>query len=480
MLGLFGALDMGQRSMQTQSQGIEISGHNIANISNPAFSRQRLAIQSSVTLQTKIGSQGTGVDAVAIMQVRDALIDRQIQNELSISGYLESRQNALQRAQSDLGDEIDRLASGAEGTAAAQGSGSLHSIAEGITDLFNAFQSVATSPTSMSERQILTIKAQDLASRFNLVDNRLSQLITGLNDSVEEYLSNANTILKEIARLNYQIFNSEVVGSGIANDLRDQRQAKIEELSQLINITTAEQSNGMVDISVSGQLLVSGNQISSSLRTYLDSNGNKQVEAVDSSNGNATPLTLTGGKIFGVIDTRDNDIISLKNNLNTLAAEIISQVNQIHTTGYSLTGSTGELFFEGTDASSMQVNQKLVENPSLIQAAGTPDAPGDNSKALEIARLVSQPIASLNNQTFNQRYNQIAASLGQALYTTNNQYDDQQVVQSLLKKQRDSISGVSLDEEITNIMKYQRAFQASAKFINTLDEMLDTVMSLKR
>jgi flagellar hook-associated protein 1 FlgK len=86
----------------------------------------------------------------------------------------------------------------------------------------------------------------------------------------------------------------------------------------------------------------------------------------------------------------------------------------------------------------------------------------------------------LNNQTFNQRYNQIAASLGQALYTTNNQYDDQQVVQSLLKKQRDSISGVSLDEEITNIMKYQRAFQASAKFINTLDEMLDTVMSLKR
>ena len=469
-------MGLGQRSLQTQRAGVEVTGHNLANVNTPGYTRQRLLIVTSPTTPGPMGPQGTGADAMAIEQMGNVLVDRQIQTEESVSGYWEAQQSALQYAQADLGQAIDRQAADASGADAAQASGSQVGLAEGLADLFNGFQSLATNPTSLSERQVLTMKAQTLSTQFNQVDQRLDKLTGFLNDSVTTDVATANRLLGEVTTLNEQIYRSELGTSGVANDLRDTRQQKLEELAQVTNFQTVDQSNGMVDIVISGQTLVSGVQQTDSLETY-DAGGGQLLLRTQTG---GTALTLTGGSIQGTISARDGEVKTLKDDLNTLAAQLITTVNAIHSSGYSLTGSTKSNFFDGTNAADIQVNSALLNNPALIQASGTLGAVGDNSQALALAQLAEQPQAALHGQTFSQSYGQTVAAMGQSLSSVNNQLSDQQVVENLLKSQRDSFSGVSLDEEMTNLMKFQKAFQASARLINTIDEMLDTVLSLKR
>jgi len=157
---------------------------------------------------------------------------------------------------------------------------------------------------------------------------------------------------------------------------------------------------------------------------------------------------------------------------------LITEVNGVHNTGFSLNGSTGADFFTGTNASDIKVNDVLTGDPALVQASGVAGAVGDNQVALSLAQLADKSHAGLNNQTFSDNYGKTVAALGQSLASTNGQLSDQNIVQGLLQRQRDSISGVSLDEEMTNLMTFQKAYQASARLITTIDEMLQTVMNM--
>ncbi len=476
MLGLFGTLSMANRSLQTQRNGTEVAGHNLANVNTPGYSRQRVAIETSLTIPSEIGPQGTGADAVQIVQLRDSFIDRLIMNETSVRGSYESRQKALQLGQSALGQQIDRQATGAEGSAAASGIGGQHGIAEELSDLFNAFQSLSTDATSIPERQVLIIKAQNLVTQFNQVDLRLGNLRSSLNDSLTSDAEQANIALSDIASLNKQIIAAEIGTDAKANDLRDVRQKRIEDLSKLVKFDATATVNGGVDIAIDGVTLVSGPNVFDTLETYDAGGGQFLVRTLT---GGAT-LNLTGGAMHGTIEARDVDLAALKTSLDTLAGTLISEVNAVHAGGFGLGGTTGENFFTGTTASDIAVNSNLVGNPSMIQAGGVAGAVGDNTVAVQLAQLADKKHAGLTNQTFSESYGQNVASLGQALNSTNTQLTNQQIVESMLLRQRDSVSGVSLDEEMTDLIKFQRAFEASAKLIRTVDEMLETVLSLKR
>ena len=184
MLGLFGTLSMANRSLQTQRAGTEVAGHNLANVNTPGYSRQRVTIETALAIPSEFGPQGTGADAVGVVQLRDRLLDRQIVGETSVRGAYEAKQTALQFAQAALGQQIDRQASGAEGSAAANGVGGQHGIAEELSGMFQALQSLSTNSKSMAERQVLIIKAQNLTAQFNQVSSRLGSLRTALNDSL--------------------------------------------------------------------------------------------------------------------------------------------------------------------------------------------------------------------------------------------------------------------------------------------------------
>jgi flagellar hook-associated protein 1 len=476
MLGLFGTLNLAARSLQTQQQGIEVSGQNLANVNNPAYARQRLNISTSVTIGSSLGPQGTGAQAVAIQQMRDALLDIHITSEGSVRGFLEGSEAALNLAQSILGQEIDRAASGPEGTAASLGVGGQHGVADLLSNFFTALQNLSTNPTSLSDRQAVVAKAQDLASRLNQVDSRLGSLEQSLNANLTSDVQSANDLLASLARLNKEIISAEVSGKGAANDLRDMRQEKIEQLAKLVNIQTAAQPSGAVDISINGVAVVTGTEVTDTLQVFDAGGGQMLVRAQTS----GTPLTLTGGRMQGTISTRDGALTELRDQVNALAGQMIAEVNAIHRSGYSLTGSTGADLFQGTNASDIRVNGALADDPRLLQMSGEAGAVGNNQVGLALAQLGDQKLAGLGNLTLSDHFAQTVSNLGQSLANTTTQLADQNLVEKMLTRQREAVSGVSLDEEMTELMKFQKAFQASARLVTTLDEMLDTVVGMKR
>lgn len=471
MLGLFGTLSLANRSLQAHRQAAEVTGHNLANVNNPAYSRQRVVLQTAASVRDlELGNQGTGVDAVAIVQIRSTLLDRQIQSETSVRGSLEARKNALELAQAGVGQQINR------GATVDTASGEQRALADNLSEFFKGFQSLASSPGSTSERQVLIIKSQDLTTQFHEVAGRLSALNDSLNQELRSDVEKVNNYLDEIARLNAQISNTEFAGRSPANDLRDTRQQNIEELSKILRVDTSEQPDGTVTIAAGGVELVHGQNVSDTLELYNPGNGNPLLRT----HQGGTDITPTGGSIHGTLEVRDGELAAQRADLDLLASQLATQVNALHSAGYSLTGSTGANFFTGTTAATIEVNASLVANSSLIQTSSLPDAAGNNKVALGIAQLASKRLDGLGNQTVLERYNQSVSRLGQALSSTNDEIADQDVVDRMLTTQRESVSGVSIDEEMTDLIRFQKAFEASAKLLTTVDEMLDVVMSLKR
>ncbi|MDB6038049.1 MAG: Flagellar hook-associated protein FlgK [Verrucomicrobiales bacterium] len=471
MLGLFGALDLGARSLRTQQQGVEVAGHNLANVNNPAYARQRVSISTASSISSSIGPQGSGAEAVAIVRVRSSLLDQQIQTETSVNSALTARQSALEDAQSRLGERI-----GSQGNVTGIDSSAKNGIAQGLSSLFTGFQSLAASPTSDTQRVLVRDKAIDLANKFKSTDQQLADLGTSLNASVQSGVDQANGLLNDIASLNKQITTAEIGAPGAANDLRDLLQQKQEQLSQFVRFDSTEASNGAVNVTIGGVLMVSGNTRTDSLQTFDSGNGQLLVRTASA----PAQLALGAGSIAGAIEVRDTDVAGLRKDLNTLAAALITQVNAVHAQGFGSDGTTGNDFFTGTGSSDIGVNPAFKDKPSLIQASDNATAAGNNKIALALGALADAKQPTLGDQTFQQSYAQTVAELGQKLSSANNQLADQQAVQTMLSQQRDSISGVSVDEELTDLTKFQKAFQASARLISTVDDMLDTIISMKR
>lgn len=474
MLGIFGTLGLASRSLSAYQTGAEVTGHNLANVHNPAYARQRIELQTSTTVSSELGPQGTGVEVVVIRQLRDALLDRQIQSETSVRGWLEAQQQTLQYAQAGLGQSIDRQATGIDGTAASGAMGGQTGLAEGLSGLFNAWQSLSANPASSTERQLLVNQAQNLATQFNQTSGRLSQLNTASNDRLVQDTGSLNRLIADIAQLNGRIVTAEVGGNGVANDLRDLRLQRMEDLARLVQFTAVPLDSGAVDLVIDGQSMTSSALVIDTLETYDPGNGQLLLRTRTA----GTPVQLTGGAIQGTIDVRDGALASLRGDLDLLAATLIAEVNARHTPAFDLQGNSGQPFFDGTDASSFRVHDGVAADPSRVQAAAAPGAPGDNRAALSLAQLRGTPLAALGNQTFQGHFGQTVARLGQSLASTNLQLDNQAVVEGMLQRQRESVSGVSLDEEMASLILFQRAFQASARLISTLDEMLVTVVTL--
>lgn len=465
---------MAERSMQAEMTGVNVAGQNLANVSTTGYTRQTVDIETSPSISTEFGSQGTGADVVAIQQAVNTLLNGQIQTQQSASGYWTAQQSALQSAETSL----DEFLNGTAATSTTSGNSTTDTGLSGqLTGLFNAFQAVATSPTSIPARQALVSQAQTLATTFNQIDSQLDATKTSLNTSLTDGVSSANTLISGIAQLNGQIASAES-GGGTPNDLLDEREQDLENLSNLTNIQTSTGTNGAVDVSIGGQSLVSGNKVLDTLQTYdASSDGSGQLLIQTATGG--VNLTLTGGSMQGTIDARDGELATMQNSINTLASTLINQVNTISSAGYSLTGSTGANFFNGTDASNITVNSALVNNPSLIQASGSATASGDNSIALQLADLATATQAGLNNETFGDSYDVTVAGLGDALQTANNQVSNQSAVTNMLATQRSSTSGVNIDEEMTNLMSFQRAYEASAELVTTVNQMMQTVNNMK-
>lgn len=465
MAGLFDTINLGANSLATYRKAIDVTGHNLANVNTPGYTRQRLIIDATTVDGGASGPIGTGSEAVKIVQLQHETAGRQLQTEASIEGSLSVKQDALQQALVFLQESIDR--NGANGT-------NTKGISQGLADFFAAAQSVATNPGSMTEREVMLQKAQELATKFNNADSRLASLQQGLSDRVTSDVGQVNGLLQEIAKLNESIVAEEALTPGYANDLRDTRQLKLEALSKLVKIDASEQENGAVNVSIAGNLMVDGREVAGSLETFTAGDGSLQVQA----SGQSTPLALTGGSIHGALSVRDTELANLRSDINLLASTLISEVNAAHSAGFGLNGTTGANFFTGANASDIAVNTDLLRDPALLQASGVSGEAGNNQVALAIHGINQRTHAALGNLTFSGKQAQTVAAFGQEVATAKSDLADQKTISQFVRNQRDSISGVSIDEEMTNLIMFQKAFQASAKIISTADEMLATILEM--
>jgi flagellar hook-associated protein 1 FlgK len=477
MLGLLGTLDLAAQSLQTQTTAIAVTGQNLSNVNTKGYTRQTVNIQTTPDIQTTSGPEGTGAKVASIQQAVDTLLNNQIQGQQSVSGYWNGQQSALQTVQDDLNEFLSSTGGTSSSTSANSSSGTTSSsgLSTLLNNVLNDFKAVSTSPTSISARQQLISDAQSLASAFNQINTQLNQEDTSLNTSLSDNVSSANQLLSGIASLNQQIVAAQF-GGGNANDLMDEREQDLQNLAQLTNITTSTETNGTVDVSINGQALVSGDKVTDTLQTYDPGNGNLLVETATG----GVPLTLTGGSMQGTIDARDNTLATLQGSVNTLASSLVTQVNSIYTPGYSLTGASGGKFFDGSDASNISVDSTLIDDPSAFQASGSATASGDNSVALQLAELADAQQSNLQDQTFSNSFNQTVGSFGDAVQTANNQVNDQTAVMNLLTSQQSSISGVSLDQEMTNLLGFQQAYEASAELVTTVNQMLSATLQMVR
>ncbi|MGA2747700.1 MAG: flagellar hook-associated protein FlgK [Verrucomicrobiota bacterium] len=467
MLGLFGTLDLGSRALAVQQQEMEISGQNVSNVSNTSYAEEQLNIQESTPLETPIGEEGTGVQATSITEVRDALLDNQIQAEGSVTSSLTAQQTNLQNAEAYLDEQISSTSSSTTPDSA-------NGLAADLSNLFGSFESLSTDPSDLSLRQTAVQSAQEIATQFNQVSSQLSGVRNDINTSIQNDVTGANQDLATIASLNQQIVAAQASG-GTANSLVDQREATLEDLAGKVNISTSAQSNGAVDVSIGGVTMISGITNSDSLKTYDAGNGQLLIQAQNA----GTPLSLSGGSIEGEITARDGALASLQSGVNTLATQLITNVNSIYFTGYDLNGNTGQDLFTGTGASDIGVNSAVVSDPTQFQASGTAGAAGDNTTVLALAQLANQNISGLNNQTFSENYAQTVSDLGNSISTVNDQLNSSHAVSQMLTSQRASESGVSIDTEMTNLIQYQKAYEAAAELITTLNQMMQTVVTMK-
>lgn len=470
-----GDLANAAKALNAQRFGVTTAGNNLANVNNPDYARQRVIIGDPGVTQTLYGPQGLGVEVQGFMQMRDIVLDREVLRETSIHSSLTAQLAGLEKAQANIGQEINRSGDSPFIDGATADGGGSGGIAEVLNNFFNAFHSLAANPASDAEKESLVQKSQILAEKLNVTAERFSDLQEDLTLQAETDLGQANRIIENIAQLNAEIARAEANYAGQALSLRDQRQALLEDLSEIIQIKT-ENIDGS-----SGQIRVYVPTVGGSSPTYdlINLGRYKTLELDDSGIAprltvaqDGTEVEMRGGRIHGSLLVRDGSIAAYKRGLDDLAGQLVTSVNTI----YSDSGAQSN-FFAAAGSTATDIRLETGLTSATLRTSNTSSNAGDNTTILALANLDDERHAALGDRTFGSFYRSIVTDLGEKTSNTQARLNDENIVYTLLKEQQDSVSGVSIDEEMTDMMKYQRAYEATGKLIKAIDEMLDVIIN---
>ncbi|MCX5724612.1 MAG: flagellar hook-associated protein FlgK [Nitrospirae bacterium] len=328
-MGLDGLLDIGKSALSAAQQGLTVSGHNVANVNTPGYSRQEAVVTERDPVNGGPGQVGTGVQVTQIRRIVDNFINREITSSNSSLGQLNITQDQLSQIQNIFGDSNN------------QGIGAQ------LTDFFSSLQDVAASPSDVTPRSVLLAKADFLTKGFNQVAGELTARRTSVDNQVKQTITEINSLTAQVAALNGKIVSAEMTGQN-ANDLRDQRDQAINDLAQRADISVIDGGNGALSVFVGRGQVVVENTVSRNLVAVqsLDNSGlvNVQYDTGGSRSLDITSL-ISGGKLGGLIAIRDTILPGLQTSFDKLSASLVNEVNQVHRQGYGLDGSTGLDFF---------------------------------------------------------------------------------------------------------------------------------------
>lgn len=471
-MGLSTAMEIGKNGLNVYRIAQEVTGENIANVNTPGYSRQRVILETAPPISSNGFPLGTGVHISSVERYYDKLLQQQLVNAQTTLGHDSTKSSVLQQVEPAFNEVAQ------DGLGAA------------ISNYFGAWQDLTLNPAGSAERQAVLSRAQILADNFHAVSTSLNSTISIQNDTLVPLTDDINAKLKNIAQLNGQIRTTELV-SGNANEIRDQRDLLVRDLSQQIGITYTENPDGSTDINYpdgGNVALVTGSAAGSFTLTTTAGNFLSDgvtlkniVNVTPAGSAVAAPVTPKTGQLGAVMYLRDDTtggIPSYLAQVNTLAKTIIDEVNAVHITGFQQDSvAAGANFFTGTTAAGMTVN---LTTTTQIAASGVSGLIGDNSNALKLAQLQNKLAMPGGTATFNSYFSSLVSKIGLDVQSAKNTEAQDISFTKQLTTLRESNSGVSLDEELTNLIKYQRSYQASAKLITTATEMMDIVINLIR
>jgi flagellar hook-associated protein 1 len=460
MSTLFGTMSVALQSLLVQQGALEVVANNIANANTPGYSREVPVLEESPPVLSGNTLVGTGVTLQSVQSVRDNILDLRIDQESSQQSSLNSYVSSMNQVQALFNET--------------QGTG----LQTDLSNFFNSFQSLSTDATSSSLRQAVIVAGQDLAGAFSQTSNNLATIQQGLDQSVVQTVQQVNQLTSQVANLNQQI--EQVSNSGEnPGSLEDQRDEDLTNLSDLVDTSVIYANNGTVSVTTTqGTLLVSGNQ-SNALSTQVNNaTGLNDVYSL----GTDITSTITGGQLHGLLSARDGSIPSAQSSLDNLAAGIISAVNSQQTQGYDLNGDPGVDFFtpftpsaSGSNAGAAATMSVAISNPDQV-AASSDTTQGGNGNATALANLQNAPIVS--GQTAGDYYSTLIDQVGNDVSNATSAQTAVGLVLQQLTNQQQSISGVSLDEEATNLISYQQAYEAAARVISTVETLNETAINM--
>jgi flagellar hook-associated protein 1 FlgK len=474
MSRIWSMMDVGKRSMANSQTALQTVSHNVANKNTEGYSRQRVDLQTAEA--TGIGKlrMGNGAQASKVSRVNNSFIEKQVEEEGNVLGKKDAKAQMLSRVEQVFNEQTNK------------------GLNKFMGEFFNSYREMSNSPENLALRNLVRESADFMANDFHRINNQLSKIQGEADYQITAEVADVNAITKEIASLNEKIQSVEL-NQADANDERDRRELLVKQLSEKMNIRYSESDKGVLTITAGNTaVLVSGTQHRELLVAKSEKREGKREGNVDilyKPNDDASPVRVTdqisGGKLGGLIEVRDGYINKSLDNMDKMAYTLGNEVNKIHMQGYDRYNNKGRAFFnlgdgvEGASAN-LKVSEAIQQNTGLVVAAADPNAPGDNRVANMISSLEYEKPLAGGTSSFNDFYANVVGDVGIAANRANSELDAQKGIVDQLKNIRESISGVSLDEETTKMIEYQKSFDASARLIKTADQMMDTVLSLKQ
>ncbi|WJQ81128.1 flagellar hook-associated protein FlgK [Brevibacillus brevis] len=479
MRSTFHGLEVAKRGIFAQQTALNTTGHNISNANTEGYTRQRVNMQAttgipypSLNASKEPGILGTGVQVTDIQRLREGFLDLQFRNENKTLGYWDQRVDAINKIEQIMNEPSET------------------GLQKVMDQMWQAWQDLSKDPTSSSARAVVRERSNAVAETFSGIYNHLQTIQRDFDNVVGIKVAEINSLGEQIAQVNKMI--NEVVPHGYTpNDLYDQRDVLLDKLSKLTDTRVVQTNNGMVDVLVEGSPFVTANTT-----TPLATVRNGITGFYDITLGGAAFIPRQGG-LAGLVEARDQLLPETMKRLDVLAINLTKEINEIHKTGFSLSdiqnggGSSGIPFFvdsvvggaNPTGANKIKINPAILSSLDAI-AVGKQPSVGNNENALAIASIKFKIIAPglgpndfKEATTMDDYYRNAVGQIGvYGQEATRNQKNAETIV-GMVENQRQSVSGVSIDEEMSNLVKYQHAYNASARAITSVDEILDKVIN---
>ncbi len=468
-MSTFLGLETAKSALSAFKKAIDITSTNISNVKTQGYSRQKPVISSAALSEASgIIRIGTGIDIFQVNRVVDYFVEEKIRNNLSYFNY---------------GEVTAKYFSSLEGIF---NEPSNTGLAASINDFFASWQELSTDGSSSILRSAVRGKAVSLANKFNYLGSQISQTRQGIDQEVQFDLLSVNNLITQIYNLNLNIKQMSVL-QGESNSLMDTRDQLIKELSGFADVEAAKETDGSISIYLGGQALIQEKGYITLIGVANAANSNF-VDIKFSNNLAGPNAGITNGKIKGLIDLRDDSVkgvFCFQNSLDNLASKFITAVNDQHAKGFGLDEKTGRNLFvpagKISPALNMAVDPEVLNETTglnVLAVSSTKEGlPGNADNARLMAGLQTSLIID-SAYTVNDYYNKLISDLGSFASESSRIKDNYQAVLDNLENLRDSISGVSLDEEAALLMEYQNAYQAAAKVISVYDELYDTILNM--